>query len=162
MAATTAHVFCRSINAKTNEQCARRNGHVGDHVSYWRGNHTRRVWSEGAEGDDSSRGGSKGLVAAAARHARKRDNRARVNRRPGSSTPAPEVLRDPIVLVELGDAELGLLIEALDSHLYWQLTEEKYRSNGDVLEPGSDDEDNRAEARRVVTLAAKLWKAVRS
>lgn len=35
--------------------------------------------------------------------------------------------------------ELTLLCEALDSHVYWQLSDGHYRNNGYVREPGSDD-----------------------
>lgn len=31
------------------------------------------------------------------------------------------------------------IIEAIDSHIYWQLSDEWYRANGAVLPPGSDD-----------------------
>lgn len=41
--------------------------------------------------------------------------------------------------VELTRGELMLLTEALDSHAYWQLSEDQYRRDGFVEEPGSDD-----------------------
>ncbi len=31
------------------------------------------------------------------------------------------------------------IVEAIDSHIYWQLSDDRYRANGAVLEPGSDD-----------------------
>lgn len=43
--------------------------------------------------------------------------------------------------IQVTDAELELLREALDSHRYWQLSDKAYRSDGYVLEPGSDDPD---------------------
>ena len=43
--------------------------------------------------------------------------------------------------IELTDAEMDLLCEALDSHKYWQLSDKAYRADGYVLEPGSDDSD---------------------
>lgn len=43
--------------------------------------------------------------------------------------------------IELTDADLELLCAALDSHIYWQLSDENYRNSGYVLEPGSDDPD---------------------
>lgn len=47
---------------------------------------------------------------------------------------ALEALRAPV------DQEaLGILVEALDSHAYWQLSDENYRDSGYVQEPGSDD-----------------------
>ena len=35
--------------------------------------------------------------------------------------------------------ELRLLDSALDSHVYWQLSDPAYRNDGDVRNPGSDD-----------------------
>lgn len=43
--------------------------------------------------------------------------------------------------VQLDPDQLELVISALDSHKYWQLADESYRSNGFVEEPGSDDEE---------------------
>jgi hypothetical protein len=37
------------------------------------------------------------------------------------------------------------IVAAIDSHIYWQLSDERYRANGAVLEPGSDDPDIAAE-----------------
>ena len=37
------------------------------------------------------------------------------------------------------------IIEAIDSHIYWQLSDGFYRANGAVREPGSDDPDVAAE-----------------
>jgi hypothetical protein len=37
------------------------------------------------------------------------------------------------------------IVSAIDSHIYWQLSDEYYRANGAVLEPGSDDRDVAAE-----------------
>lgn len=47
-----------------------------------------------------------------------------------------------MVDVQLTPQELALICEALDSHTYWQLSDEHYRRNGYVLDPGSDDSDN--------------------
>jgi len=41
------------------------------------------------------------------------------------------------------------LREALDSHVYWQLSDERYRNNGYVSAPGSDDPD----------ALTKIWEA---
>lgn len=43
--------------------------------------------------------------------------------------------------IEVTEEELELLCVALDSHKYWQLSDTHYRSNGYVLEPGSEDVD---------------------
>lgn len=39
----------------------------------------------------------------------------------------------------LDDRELNLVVEALDSHAYWQLSDPNYRDSGYVQPPGSDD-----------------------
>lgn len=41
--------------------------------------------------------------------------------------------------IDLTDDEVSLLQAALDSHKYWQLSDTQYRSDGYVLEPGSED-----------------------
>jgi len=43
--------------------------------------------------------------------------------------------------VELTEEELKLLDEALDSHIYWQLSDPEYRNDGEVRDPGSNDPD---------------------
>lgn len=72
------------------------------------------------------------------------------------------------ISVELTPEELRLILEALDSHEYWQLSDESERSNGSVilpedredadLEGGEDDDDtdNHAEIRACRRLEAKL------
>jgi len=45
------------------------------------------------------------------------------------------------MLVDLSPGELDLLVEALDSHEYWQLSDSNYRNNGYVLGDGADDEE---------------------
>ena len=37
------------------------------------------------------------------------------------------------------------IVAAIDSHIYWQLSDERYRANGAVLEPGSDNPEVAAE-----------------
>ena len=56
----------------------------------------------------------------------------------------------------LSEKDLDLLVEALDSHVYWQLSDQHYRSNADVLEPGSDDPEQAAEIEACLELADKL------
>lgn len=54
--------------------------------------------------------------------------------------------------VNLSDDEIALLIEALDSHEYWQLSEPSQRNSGySLVEDGESDEID-----AVRTLAAKL------
>jgi hypothetical protein len=45
----------------------------------------------------------------------------------------------------LTPAQITQIVEAIDSHIYWQLSDELYRANGAVLEPGSDDPEVAAE-----------------
>jgi hypothetical protein len=52
--------------------------------------------------------------------------------------------------VDLTPEEIDLLIEALDSHQYWQLSEPSQRSSGYVMEPLTEEE------RACDELAAKL------
>lgn len=54
--------------------------------------------------------------------------------------------------IKLTRAQLQLVVEALDSHIYWQLSDEEYRDNGFVNAPGSDDE----EASKEITEATEL------
>ena len=58
--------------------------------------------------------------------------------------------------VDLTDADIDLLREALDSHAYWQLSDSHYRSSGYVMEPGSDDPDVVDALAACDALAAKL------
>lgn len=63
------------------------------------------------------------------------------------------------MLIELSREDLERLIDALDSHTYWQLSEEKYRNSGFVYEPGSDDEDVAGEIVACEELSARLqWR----
>ena len=56
----------------------------------------------------------------------------------------------------LSEKDLELLVEALDSHVYWQLSDQHYRNNADVLGPGSDDPDQAAEIEACVELSERL------
>lgn len=58
--------------------------------------------------------------------------------------------------IELTDAEIELLCQALDSHQYWQLSDPHYRSSGYVLQPGSDDAEARTAIAACDALATKL------
>lgn len=60
----------------------------------------------------------------------------------------------PVLLVD--ESELELLREALDSHAYWQLSAEEFRSDGFVIDPGTMDEDDAAELADVKALDDKL------
>jgi hypothetical protein len=56
----------------------------------------------------------------------------------------------------LSEKDLNLLVEALDSHVYWQLSDRHYRSNADVIEPGSDDPEQAAEIEACAELSDRL------
>jgi hypothetical protein len=58
--------------------------------------------------------------------------------------------------VDLSVEDLQRIIAALDSHVYWQLSDRHYRHNGDVCEPGSDDPKQIAEIEACRALADKL------
>jgi len=57
---------------------------------------------------------------------------------------------------ELDGEERHMLDEAIDSHVYWQLSDQHYRNDGYVQEPGSDDDENAEAITKFNTLAAKL------
>jgi hypothetical protein len=58
------------------------------------------------------------------------------------------------IRVELTEADVALLIEALDSHEYWQLSEPHERNNGySTIEDGENEEIDDVRA-----LASKLAK----
>jgi hypothetical protein len=59
-------------------------------------------------------------------------------------------------VVELTAEELTILCEALDSHIYWQLSDRHYRNSGYVREPGSDDAEAAAAIRAADALEEKL------
>lgn len=58
--------------------------------------------------------------------------------------------------LELTPEDMDRIIEALDSHIYWQLSDQHYRNNGDVLEPGSDDAEQAAEIEACWDLTERL------
>ncbi len=60
------------------------------------------------------------------------------------------------VTIELTGFELELLADALDSHRYWQLAERRYRRDGYVIEPGSDDGETAEEIRACAELEERL------
>lgn len=60
------------------------------------------------------------------------------------------------MLVTLTREDFDLVLDALDSHIYWHLSDERYRQNGDVLEPGTDDEENAQAIHRARSLLSRL------
>ena len=68
--------------------------------------------------------------------------------------------RTSMVGVQFTPRELALVCEALDSHVYWQLSDEHYRRDGYVHEPGSDDAHNAEEISEAETLLRRLGPAL--
>ena len=58
--------------------------------------------------------------------------------------------------LELTTSELELILSALDSHRYWQLSDPKYLDSGSVRDPASDDPEAAEEIEAVNGLEAKL------
>ena len=63
--------------------------------------------------------------------------------------------RTPIVL-QLTPDELALVCEALDSHIFWQLSDPEYRNDGYVRSPGSDDPQKSSEIAEAESLLGRL------
>lgn len=59
-------------------------------------------------------------------------------------------------VIQLTEKERALIAEALDSHKYWQLSDEQYRSDGYVMGRGSDSRENRREIKACDKLLARL------
>ena len=60
--------------------------------------------------------------------------------------------------IPLTKAQIERLCQALDSHVYWQLSEQHYRNNSEVHGRGSDDPEMAAEIRRCRRLERRLAK----
>jgi len=58
--------------------------------------------------------------------------------------------------VRLTVDQIRLLASALDSHIYWQLSDQQYRNDGYVLPPASNDPAMRKEIRSSLRLLARL------
>jgi hypothetical protein len=56
--------------------------------------------------------------------------------------------------VELTDRELEVLLEAIDSHVYWQLSDESERNNGHVY--ATEDSENAEEIKECSELEARI------
>lgn len=74
--------------------------------------------------------------------------------------PAEEVRRKcnrcGVVRVELTPEEHALVLEALDSHAYWQVSSECYRDNGYIYAPGANEPEEREALKAVDRLSVKL------
>lgn len=60
------------------------------------------------------------------------------------------------VTLRLTDAELTLLQEAIDSHIYWTLADEHHRNDGAVDDVGSDEKDSADQIRDARELGQRL------
>lgn len=58
--------------------------------------------------------------------------------------------------VRLSSADLERIVEALDSHVYWQLSDPYYRNDGYVRDPGSDEPEKAEEIEAVNELHDRL------
>ncbi|MEX2661112.1 MAG: hypothetical protein WD227_04240 [Vicinamibacterales bacterium] len=58
--------------------------------------------------------------------------------------------------VDLCREDLNRLLAALDSHVYWQLSDQRYRNDADVIDPGSDDPADAIEITACRELADRL------
>jgi hypothetical protein len=67
-----------------------------------------------------------------------------------------------MITLTLTQAEAALLVTALDSHVYWQLSDPAYRSSGYVYDPGADDEEAAAEIAEAEALARRIEASARS
>jgi hypothetical protein len=59
-------------------------------------------------------------------------------------------------LLALDTRDLDLLTDALDSHVYWELSDREYRSGGSVHGPGAFDAENVELIARARALADRL------
>ena len=57
--------------------------------------------------------------------------------------------------LELTRDDLDRILAALDSHVYWQLSDQHYRNDASVLDPGSDDPEQAVEIALVGRLESK-------
>lgn len=58
--------------------------------------------------------------------------------------------------LDLTREDLDRIRAALDSHVYWQLSDQHYRNDASVLDPGSEDPEQAAEIAACRELAARL------
>ena len=58
--------------------------------------------------------------------------------------------------LDLSREDLDRLLAALESHVYWQLSDPHYRNDAAVLDPGSDDPEQAVEIAICRELADRL------
>jgi hypothetical protein len=69
--------------------------------------------------------------------------------------------QDQKILLEFDADDVDLLIESIDSHRYWQLSDPQFRNSGFVHGKGSNDPDSRRELRRCSRVERVLERARR-
>ena len=57
---------------------------------------------------------------------------------------------------ELTREDLNRILAALDSHVYWQLSDQQYRNDASVANPGSDDPEQAGEIAACLELAERI------
>lgn len=68
----------------------------------------------------------------------------------------PMPTRAPTILASVTPEELELLLDALGSHIYWQVSDLRYRHDANVRDPGSDDPEKQQAYRQARALEEKL------
>jgi hypothetical protein len=58
--------------------------------------------------------------------------------------------------IDLSREDLDRILAALDSHIYGQLSDQHYRNDASVLNPGSDDPEQAVELAACRELAGRL------
>ena len=58
--------------------------------------------------------------------------------------------------LDLSREDLDRLLAAQESHVYWQLSDQHYRNDAAVLNPGSDDPEQAVEIAACARLADRL------
>jgi hypothetical protein len=66
------------------------------------------------------------------------------------------------ITLQFTPAELGLVCEALDSHIYWELSDTGYRNSGYVDGPGSEDDETAAMISEAEALQIRLGEVLRA
>ena len=69
---------------------------------------------------------------------------------------AEEEKKKKKITLMLDPAEVHLIEEALDSHIYWQLSSDTYRNDGSVTDPGSDDPEEAKEIAETRALQERI------
>lgn len=65
------------------------------------------------------------------------------------------------IQLSLSENDVRLLLDGLDSHEYWELSDEDCRSSGFVYGAGSADPEKREQIRRVRALFTRIESALR-